>query len=79
MSEAVDNIMALAAVMAMKRVRRFAVLQPNYRGPESEEGSLEQLKRATANLRTAVEALAKDSANAAFDSVAKSFDRQCPK
>ncbi len=78
MTAAIDEVMRLASVMAMKRVRRFAVLQPSYRGPESEEGSAEQVKRATAELRAAVEALVVDSVSAAFDSLAKSVDKKWP-
>lgn len=72
----VDEIMRLASVLATRRVRAFAVLQKNYRGNESPERIAAQVAEATAALRAAVESLAKDSANAAFDSVAKSFDRQ---
>lgn len=58
MSEAVDNIMRLANLLAMKKVRRFACNQPNYRGLETEAALMKNIDALTAELRAAVEALA---------------------
>lgn len=55
---AVENIMRLASVLATARVRRFAVLQFNYKGNETETGVSAKIDKATAELRQAVEALA---------------------
>lgn len=53
----VENIMRLASVLAMARVRRFAIHQPNYHGNETEENVSRRVEAAEAELRAAVEAL----------------------
>lgn len=52
----IDEIMRLASVYATRRVRQYAVMQPNYRGPESEDKMGQKVAEAREALRKAVEA-----------------------
>lgn len=61
MTAEVENIMRLASLLATARCRRMAVHQPTYRGNETEATTTKRIETATAELRAAVETLAKDA------------------
>jgi hypothetical protein len=67
MSADIDNIMRLANLMAMKKVRRFACNQQHYRGNETDKVLSVQVDKAAAELRAAVEAALEEAGNPVAD------------